>query len=370
MKALKMSIKFFVASIICLMLLFSFFATKPATAFADESLSVITTKDQFLIRTFAYKRGGYGQLMFRHKQQQDKTNHLIDFYCLNWSEVENLNFNISSTTKTSERLYTNFSIYVTSLQDDNLGVPLSEASIAVSEQKTLLYSTNISNNSNLNFAFKYYIDSQSTIVDPLLSAKGTDFGLYKFTFAYSFREEETIITDNVGDLYIAILPDDITQISRLNQTRIIYSISSSNHLLNVFNLSLESKAYEYVNPKNIEWHATGVDKENNEYVLTQKQKEEDPDYANSRVVWISLASNYGTSFTFDSNDIEGTWTVYCVLKDDEGRQIKSYSVSNLSTLKEHKASLTWLWITLIALGSITIAGVGLLIVLKKRDKVW
>ena len=308
--------------------------------------------------------------MFDHKQQEDKTDHLIDFYCLNWSDVENLSFHVSSATRGSEKVYKNFSIYVTSLQDDNLGIPLSEASIAVSEQKTLIYHTNILNNANLNFAFKFYIDSHADIGNQTLTAKGTDFGLYKFTFSYSFIEENVVITDTISDLYVAVLPDDIEEVTRHNQTRIIYSVSSSNKLLNVFNLSLETDAFDYVNPKNIEWLVSGIDKDNNEYILTLKQKQENTRYANCKVVWNSLESNYGTNFVFDSNDIEGTWTAYCIIKDDDGQQITSYSVDNLSTLKLHKMSLTWLWITLVAVGAMGLAGGGLLIVLKKRDKVW
>ena len=370
MKKLKACTKIFVASIICLLLSFSFFTPHDLYANAEEMLSITTSKDAFSIQTFAQGRGGHRSLLFNHRQQEDKTNHLIDFYCLNWSELEDLNFSISSATKGTEKLYKNFSIYVTSLQDDNLGIPLSEASIAVCEQKSLIYSTNILNNANLNLSFRYYIDSSANVDNRPLSAKGTDFGLYKFTFAYSFIEENVTITDTIGDLYIAVLPDDIEEIARHSHTRIIYSISSSNKLLNVFNLSLETNAFDYVNPKNIEWLVTGTDKEKNEYVLTLKQKQENSRYANCRVIWTSIASNYGTHFIFDSNDIEGTWTAYCILKDDDGQQITSFSVDDLSTIKASNRSLTWLWIVLTVVGAMGLAGGGLLIVLKKRDKVW
>ena len=114
--------------------------------------------------------------------------------------------------------------------------------------------------------------------------------------------------------------------------------------MNVFNLYLSNDSYKYVNPKHIKWSVVGLDKLKVNYVLTDKMKTDNlAQYANYKTIWESLpeADISGANFLFNSNDIEGTWTVYCTITNNNG-ETKTLSVQNLSTLKKEKESYVWL----------------------------
>ena len=289
----------------------------------------------------------------------------IDYYCFKWSELEYLRFRFNSTIKDNPLTFKSYQFLLTNIQTDDL-----QTSLGVSEPK-ILYQGNISNNSFSQFDFYYYIDDDANITETATRCTGNDFGLYKFDFVYTYEEDGVDISRSVGDFYIAVLPDDIDSIP-VSDIRILYSISSSNKLMNVFNLYLSNDTYRYVNPKYIQWNVVGNDKMNTSYVLTQKIKDENIAYANSSVIWQSLPEDKvtGPNFVFDSNDIEGTWTVYCTIKNTDGSEKLNLSVQNLSTIKQQAKSYLWLILLIVCL-VILIAGIiALIIFYKKRDKVW
>ncbi len=289
----------------------------------------------------------------------------IDYFCFNWSELDYLRFRFNSSISNNSLTFKSYQFLLTNIQTDDL-----QTSLGVTEPE-ILYQGNISNNTFPQFDFYYHIDSDANITESLTRCSGNDFGLYKFDFVYTYEEDGVDISRSVGDIYIAVLPDDIDSIP-VSDTRILYSISSSNKLMNVFNLYLSNDTYKYVNPKYIQWNVVGNDQMNTSYVLTQKIKDENINYANFTAIWQSLPEEKvtGTNFVFDSNDIEGIWTVYCTIKNSDGSEKLSLSVQNLSTIKQQTTSYVWLVLLIICLVILIASIIALIIFYKKRDKVW
>lgn len=289
----------------------------------------------------------------------------ITYYCFKWSELEYFRFRFTSTIKDNTNTFNSYQFLLTNIQTDDL-----QTSLGVIEPE-ILYQGTIANNSFSQFDFYYYIDKDSNITETSTRSKGNDFGLYKFDFVYTYTEDSVEIKRSVGDIYFAIIPDDIDSIPA-SEISILYSISSSNRLMNVFNLYLSNDTYKYVNPKYIQWNVVGNDKTNISYVLTQKIKDENINYANSEVIWLSLPEEKvtGTNFVFDSNDIEGTWTVYCTIKNSDGSEKQNLSVNNLSTLKQQPKSYVWLILLIVCAVLVLASVIALVVFYKKRDKVW
>ena len=108
------------------------------------------------------------------------------------------------------------------------------------------------------------------------------------------------------------------------------------------------------------------------YVLTEAMRDSDIDYANCRTIWPALPDERttGTNFVFDSNEIEGTWTVRCVIKNSDGSEKQTLTLQNLSTIKYERPSYVWLILLILCL-ILLLAGIILLIIFaKKRDKIW
>lgn len=287
----------------------------------------------------------------------------INYLCFNWRDLEHFKFSFSSSINTLSTNFKSFKFLLTNLQTDDL-----TTSIGVKEPE-ILFQSNIINNKFDPFDFYYYVDKNIDINESATRSKGNDFGIYKFDFVYTYMEEENEISVSIGDLYIAVLPDDIDSIPQ-QEIKIMYAISSSNKLMNVFNLYLSNDSFKYVNPKFLKWVVVGIDQMNVNYVLTQKMKDENLNYANHKVVWQTIQNTNGTSFIFDSNDIEGTWTAYCIINNSNGTEKMTLSVNNLSTIKIEKPSYVWLILLIVSLVLVLGGIIGLIVFRKKRDKVW
>lgn len=294
----------------------------------------------------------------------------ITYYCFQWKDLSSLRFRFSSNIRNLTTEYTAFKFLLTNVQDDNLETEISE--VAESANFTTLYQGSIVSNTFSQFDFYYYIDKQSDLSETPTRCKGNDFGLYKFDFVYTYRTDDGDLVDiSIGDIYVAVLPQDINTVEQTD-LKILYSVSSSNKLMNVFNLYLSNDTYKYVNPKYIKWGVVGMDKLKVNYVLTNKMKTDNlTQYANYKTIWESLSEEEisGTNFLFNSNDIEGTWTVYCTITDGNG-ETKNLSVQNLSTLKTEKKSYVWLVLLIIGLALVLGGVISFIVIYKKNDKVW
>ncbi len=289
----------------------------------------------------------------------------ITYLCFKWRDIKSLHFRFSADLSEATNIYTGYEFLVTTNQTEDLN-----SSFGMANPKTL-YQGLILNNTFSQFDFNYYIDKDTDISESATRCRGNDFGLYKFDFNYTYVVDDIERKISIGEIYVAILPDEVENINSDN-LQILYSVSSSNKLMNIFNLYLSTDAYKFVNPEHLEWSVIGKDTTNINYVLSQKFKDENPRYANYRVIWQSQEKEQpiGTSFIFDSNDIEGTWNVFLTIKNKDGSTKQTLNVANLSTIKQEHKSFLWL-ILLIAGCLIAIAVVITLIIFKKkRDKVW
>lgn len=287
------------------------------------------------------------------------------YYCFKWRDIHYLKFRFSSNIAQSLLSFDSYEVKLTYVQTENLSTPFGNGN------EKVLSRGSIENNQFANFDLYYYIDSDTQIYESKDRFIGNDFGLYKFDFCYTMSDEDNeSIPRSIGSFYIAILPDDIDQISHEN-IQILYSVSSSKKLMNVYNLYLSKDYYKYVNPKYLEWVVVGTDKAKSNYIYSEKQRNSNIMYANYKTIWSTPPiAPYGNEFTFDSNDIEGEWTAYCIISDSKGNEKTRLSVEELSTIKKQEKN--YMWVILIVVISVVILGgvVALVIFYLKREKIW
>lgn len=354
-------------SIICLILcLFAgtMFSLNTNQTYAEEVFTRVTVSDNnFTMKMTADSRKNIS--LPKQIQTVESETGNVSYYCFKWRDLENLQFNFSADLSSETTTFSSYQFLVTNLQTDDL-----TSSFGVSEP-TVLYEGSIYSNKFSEFTIYYYIDSDSQISESATTKKGNDFGLYKFDFNYTSTEDEVTRKVSIGEIYVAILPDDVDEIEPSN-LKILYSVSSSNKLMNIFKLYLSNDSYKYVNPKYIQWNVVGIDKTNTEYVLSEKIKNDTPAYANYHYIWSaqSPVETFGTNFIFDSNDIEGTWTVFCTITNEDGVEKLKLTQNDLSTIKYQKPSYIWLIIVIIVVVFVLIAIITLIILKKKRDKIW
>lgn len=288
----------------------------------------------------------------------------ITYYCFKWRDISSITFSFSSNISNSRYIFTNYEFIVTSIQDENLETPIGQGNTQ------RLLSNVITNNRPTFPNVYYYFDSETNTSDSSTRFSGNDFGLYKFDFNYTYTENTTNSTSHtisIGEIYIAIVPDDIDPISA-SQTSLTYTVSSSNRLMNIYNLSFSNKdTFKYVNPKYIQWTVLGNDKDNVSYVLTKEYRDEF--YPTYSYIWSALPDDMqeGDSFILDTNDIEGEWTVYCTIYNSDGSVKAILSTAILSTIKHQEKSNIW-WILLIILIIILIAITISLIINRRKNK--
>lgn len=287
------------------------------------------------------------------------------YYTFKWRDISYLTFSFSADIDNSSNQYTAYEFKLTYIETEDMATPFGTG------KETTLTNGNISENSFNSFSFDYHIDSNADIYESTTRCKGNDFGLYKFDFTYTFSSGETKdITRSLGAFYVAIQPDDIDTATHENM-QILYSVSSSNKLMNVYNLYLSTDDYKYVNPKYIEWVVIGMDKAKTNYVYSEKMRNDNISYANYKAIWpTSQSEPYGTSFLFDSNDIEGEWTAICIIKDSQGNEKARFTADGLSTIKKEEKS--YIWLILIIVVSVLLLGgiIALIVFYLKRDKIW
>lgn len=286
----------------------------------------------------------------------------VEYYVYNWRDLQYLTFKSSAHITDSAKDYRQFKILVSSKQTEDI-----ETSTMSFGNPTELLSSPVNNIPN----FTYYIDRAAQISDTTTNrAKGNDFGLYKFNFVYVFAEDEQSVDENemsIGTLFIAVIPDNIDTLST-DEIKIKYNVTSSNELMNVYNLYIVAKDdYTYVNPARIKWEVVGKDKNNVNYVLTKEMRDSNPLYANYRVIYESqIPTNpIGPTFSFDSLGIEGTWKAYCTIHSTTGDERAKIESAELSTFRTPHKSYVWLVLGA-SLGAILLGGGIFLIIYKKK----
>lgn len=294
--------------------------------------------------------------------------HEVEYVCYNWSDLQYFNIEMSSKTLPIGRIYHEVQLRVSYIETEDLTQNV--------EGEEVIFESVIENNTLSRTPLMYFIDEGST---PESSQRkyGHGFGLYKFEFTYTYSENNDdpneaakIIPQSSGIVYFAIEPDDIDEIASEgnNNFALNYTISSSNEFLNIYNLRIDTEKFNYVNPCHIIWTVEGTDISNVRYVLTYSDTLLDG-YNSYQYLWYSLEERNGTTFTFDSNNIEGDFTVTCTIYDTENNYVASAS-QRVSTVKENNFTYLWLIIILAIVLIIIIASIVLIIILKKNEKLW
>ena len=142
----------------------------------------------------------------------------ITYLCFNWRDLESLSFNFQSEVEDSTHQFTSYKFDVTYLRTDDL-----TKSFGNSNPKTL-FENNISNNIFFQPNFYYYIDSNRLESNSTNRVNGNGFGLYKFSFSYTYLNSDTMqqpSTVALGQFYIAVFPDDINTISSLDRKSVV-----------------------------------------------------------------------------------------------------------------------------------------------------
>ncbi len=301
------------------------------------------------------------------------------YFCLNWRDVSFLEFKLTNLLPTNS--YINFEFKQIFCKSDDLNFPIGNGT-----ENSIL--TGMLTNSSKTY--RYYTDKTVILPDDENESDdklriGEGFGLYQFDFVYSyfqFNDEDDadkLVSDKSLKVAVAILPDDINKIEIPNNITISYDVSSSDKFLNIYRLFVSNVSgerlslFDYVNPECLQWNVTGTDKENIKYVLCQETKDKDDAFITYRCVWSTLERNKitGSSFVFDSNNIEGNWKAFLKIVDKNGNEITTLKTREFSTIKIPAPSYWWVWL-LVALSILLIGGTIFLIVFikKKKQGVW
>ncbi|MGN1201197.1 MAG: hypothetical protein ACI4R8_02915 [Candidatus Caccovivens sp.] len=354
--------KIFCSALLCMLVFVGTFVFIPNfSANAETFISAKIEDDNFSVTLSADARKS--SILPLNTTEIETDVGSITYYIFEWKDLEDLHFRFQSNIENSVKSFTNFEFLLTHRKSEDLNDSLGGQDVEV------LYRGNIANNNFPQFDFYYYIDSTSKITESATRCKGNDFGLYKFDFNYTYVEDDETHTISVGDFHIAVLPQNVDSIAQ-SDVKLMYSVASSNKLMNIYNVYLSNDTYKYVNPANLQWNVVGKDKMNINYVLSKSIKESNmAEYANYRVLYESPIEPTGTSFIFDSNDIEGIWTVTLTIKS-QSSQDRVLQVAGLSTIKQ--AQTSYVWLVLLIIGIVIIIGVVILLIVlrKKRDKVW
>lgn len=346
-----------------------FFLSKETNASAETKASISSIDDvsdknsYFTMKATPVSRNG--GTIIGSTQTVTTENGDRKFYCFNWRDISSITFNFTSNLSGSKSIFTNYQFLVTAIQTENLQTSMGQAS-----PKQLISGTITSNSPSFPNVY-YYMDSNTNTSDSQYKFSGNDFGIYKFDFNYTFVEDSSsdsqAHTLSIGELYIAILPDDVDTIS-VGRVSLKYTVTSSKELMNVYQITFSNpEIFKYVNPKYIKWSVFGKDKKNAEYVLTKAIR--DNGYLSYKYIWEALPTEMqeGSSFILDTNNIEGTWNVHCTIYNSDWTEKTSLSTGKLSTIKHKEKSYIWL-ILGIVFGVIIIATTIVLLIYKNKNK--
>lgn len=357
---------FMILCVFALILSATSFFSMPSTTYAETFLGESRTDDpispNFTMTMTATSRQNTS---LPRTEKMDETG-TINYLCFQWRDLYRLNFRINATPN-PELVFGNYTFKVTHFGDDKL-VPL------LDNDPEILYQGEVGDFSRLDFY--YFVDEIINEDSTGTNSAGHGFGLYKFDFVYNRLVSGQFEEFSLGEsIYVAVLPDtNIEELISNQNLGIVYSVSSSNHMVNVFNLSLSRDVLKYVKPDRITWIAYGTGTDHVNYCLTQKMKDLDVKRAGDIVIWEKYDEKnmHGTSFLLSTNEIEGIWAADCIIKNAEGDVILNLKINNLSTIKVPPKNYVWLILLIICILILLIFIIAMIFIwrMKKKEKVW
>lgn len=340
-----------------------FFDAEQNVAKAVSASEMQVSDDNFSLQMQAFNKYS-STLTAQKKESVDVSGEKIDYFYFNWSEIKYLTATMNFSPKQNYQ-FTKMQLKVSYRQTEDWTQNVIAPETASSKSEIVLYEKDFTTTNIPSSRLLYYINADGTETSE--KKFGYGFGIYKFDFLYNYIEQENVYEKSIGSIYVAIVPDDIDSIN--SSIHLKHTVSSSNELLNIYNVYIDSELYNYVNPIYVTWFVEGVDQNNLKYVLTKDDCS--GSFATYTPVWESLDKNLrtGTSFIFDSNNIEADWKISCIILNSDG-SVKTSSSIDVTTIKEKTVSYFWLILLSVMVGLILIGSIVLIIILKKKEKIW
>ena len=287
-----------------------------------------------------------GNLKIETETAQLANGSSIEFYTFKWADLYRLNFEFAFPSDA-----TAYSFNVQYIRSINL----TDAVFDALEATKLYNIEDIEINTTqpvVVSSISYGIDGNST---SNTNFTGNGYGLYKF----SVNLNNTL---NVMNIYVAVFPSEIPENIVPD---IAYYISTSTSLLTAYQFMISTNEFNYIESTKIHWYVIGESKDGIKYCLTRSDWIAMDQPENYTYIWETVTQT-GQSFFFDSNGLEGNWTVYCAI---DGTDIKSNSIQVTTTKK-------WMTPTMIYIGLGAFAGIILIVLIvtlimhKKHEKIW
>lgn len=187
---------------------------------------------------------------------------------------------------------------------------------------------------------------------------GFGWGIYKITLSINS-------TEAVSE-YIAVRPtvaDAAPQIT--------YTLASAQEgIYDAYQFSFTNASrYSYVDQTLVKWYVKGETIDGKKIALMKDDLLLD-DYAEYKDYLYEVLERSGTSFYFDSKNVQGTWDVYCVVYDMDKTTAKFTSPAETVRTGEKMSTSIIIWI-IVAVG-IALLGLIIFIIVKttRKEKVW
>ncbi len=212
----------------------------------------------------------------------------------------------------------------------------------------------------------YYIDIDSE--NPGQKSFGYGWGIYRFTLTINN-------TPLYSELYY-VAPSKIIEAPTITWK----PASSSTSIQDAFDFTIINESYKYVDQNLIRWYVKGEANDGTKYAL-HKDDLGTADFPSSdyKNALYEALDRDGTTFHFDTNNISGTWQVYCVIYEEaptfenlptneELFSTESAPIQVVSGKKINPSNVIWFIIA----GGVVLLGVIIFIIVKsvKKEKVW
>ena len=238
-------------------------------------------------------------------------------------------------------------------------------SLATSYTPVKLYEGDVDSLTAIN-DLKYYIDKD--VENPTLKSCDYGWGIYRFI----------LTINNVqlpSELYY-VAPSKIIEAPTVTWK----PVSSSTSIQDAFEFTIINESYKYVDRNLIRWYVKGEANDGTKYAL-HKDDLGTADFPTSdyKNALYDALDRDGTTFHFDTNNISGTWQVYCVIYEEaptfenlatneELFSTESDAIQVVSGKKIKASNVIWF----IVAGGAVLLGVIIFIIVKsvKKEKVW
>lgn len=232
--------------------------------------------------------------------------------------------------------------------------------------------------------FEYYIDCHADDADITIkeikegiSQKshkdyGFGWGVYRFTF--HIQGNNTSGYECISKyLYVAPTTPSAIPVVEYN---IVSSLSGLQNAYEFYIVNSSDSGYQYADQNLIVWYARGIGTNDVNYVYSAadvglKIGNEYPFTGYDTPIFTGNTDRNGTTFYFDPNGIAGSWEVFCVIYDIDHTSLRFQSAmqKDIKTGTKVEASII-IWIIIGCAVALLAIIVAIIVITKKKEKVW